>query len=192
MTYGRRGRQTYKKPTPAALKAIREMKPALPKDLQGKDKERKLAIALDMIADQAVKIASRSPIDIRGEPDSIKFAAYDKLEKAHHGHITSKEHPSGFPAITVFVNGKPRFITDTLSVEDWERKRTGTKHVVVYAEGLASHGYGTNVKTKAEALKAAAIYFKVPLSTLKSAKTLKVEQDLGHGQWKDITRGSLV
>jgi len=111
--------------------------------------------------------------DLRALSDEEKIKIYEELEKEHHGKIVMKAHRSGFPAVTVFVDDKPEFITDCLSVEIWWRKREGLTHFIIFPpEGT---GYSVSTKTKEEAIQKAAEYFKVEPSAIDEAKGWKIE-----------------
>ena len=112
--------------------------------------------------------------DIRSLNEQEKFKIYDQLEEKHHGKITLDRHSSGFPAVTISVDGKLEYITDILSVEKWWRKRKGLTHFIIFPPKGA--GYGLNAKTVDEAIQEAAKYFKVRPSDIDESKGWKIEK----------------
>jgi hypothetical protein len=65
--------------------------------------------------------------DIRLEPLPVKEQNYEDIHKLYKaGNIVSiKEHPSGFPAVTVDC-GAIHILTDILSLEEWWAKMKST------------------------------------------------------------------
>ena len=61
--------------------------------------------------------------DIRLEPLLIKEQNYEDIHKLYKAGTTVsiKEHPSGFPAVTVDC-GDIHILTDILSLEEWWQK----------------------------------------------------------------------
>jgi len=61
--------------------------------------------------------------DIRSASDEEKYEIYRQIAQLYQKgkHVTTKEHRSGFPAITVDC-GEIRVLTDCLSLEEWNRK----------------------------------------------------------------------
>jgi len=61
--------------------------------------------------------------DIRLEPLLIKEQNYEDIHKLYEAGTTVsiKEHPSGFPAVTVDC-GEIHILTDILSLEEWWHK----------------------------------------------------------------------
>ena len=65
-------------------------------------------------------MASVKRKDIRLEPHSVKEKTYTDIHKLYKSGtaVSMKEHPSGFPAVTVDC-GDIHILTDILSLEEW-------------------------------------------------------------------------
>ena len=61
--------------------------------------------------------------DIRLEPLQVKEQTYEEIHKLYKSGtaVLIKEHPSGFPAVTVDC-GEIHILTDILSLEAWWHK----------------------------------------------------------------------
>ena len=61
--------------------------------------------------------------DIRLEPLQVKEQTYEEINKLYKSGtaVSIKEHPSGFPAVTVDC-GEIHILTDILSLEAWRHK----------------------------------------------------------------------
>ena len=59
-------------------------------------------------------------LDLMGESDEVKYAKYEEIEALFKQgkKVTTKEHKSGFPAITIDCE-EIHIITDCLSAEKW-------------------------------------------------------------------------
>ena len=56
-------------------------------------------------------------------PDEEKYEIYRQIDQLYQKgkHVTTKEHRSGFPAITIDCE-EIHVLTDCLSLEEWNRK----------------------------------------------------------------------
>jgi len=65
--------------------------------------------------------------DIRLAPVSVKEGTYEEIHKLYKSgaSVSMKEHPSGFPAVSVDC-GDIHILTDILSLEEWWAKMKGT------------------------------------------------------------------
>jgi len=61
--------------------------------------------------------------DIRSAPVLVKEESYEEIHKLYKSGVPvkMKEHPSGFPAVTVDC-GEVHILTDILSLEEWWAK----------------------------------------------------------------------
>jgi hypothetical protein len=65
--------------------------------------------------------------DIRLAPVSVKEETYEEIHKLYKSGtpVSMKEHPSGFPAVTVDCDDI-HILTDILSLEEWWAKMKST------------------------------------------------------------------
>jgi len=100
----------------------------------------------------ATAAETRGIEDIMGHTRDAKYVLYDAIEARRKGgaEIRTREHKSGFPAITVLIDGRAAYLTDCLSLEDWHRERNGLKHFIVDSKELR-YPYGVNAKDEAGA-----------------------------------------
>jgi hypothetical protein len=66
--------------------------------------------------------------DIRSAPDEERYEIYRQIDQlCQKGkHVVTKEHKSGFPAITIDCE-EIHVLTDCLSLETWNAKQKETK-----------------------------------------------------------------
>ncbi len=92
-----------------------------------------------------------------------KYTVYDEIkEKYDDSSVSLKEEESGFPDVSINVEGEPSYITDAISVEKWYAKRQNLHHYIVYPtqkEIGKKGGYGVMAKDKAESIKKAEKYY---------------------------------
>jgi len=66
--------------------------------------------------------------DIMSAPDEEKYEIYRQIDQLYQKgkHVTTKEHRSGFPAITIDCEDI-HVLTDCLSLEKWNATRKDKK-----------------------------------------------------------------
>jgi len=66
--------------------------------------------------------------DIMSAPDEEKYEIYRQIDQLYRKgkHVTTKEHRSGFPAITIDCE-EIHVLTDCLSLEKWNAEQKETK-----------------------------------------------------------------
>jgi len=111
--------------------------------------------------------------DLRSLPEWKKYELYEKLEREHHGEISTKAHSDGFPAVTINVKGKLLYITDCLSIETWWRTKLGLTHYVIFPP--KGTGFSTSTKTLEEAKERAAEHFHVKVAEICEEKGWRIE-----------------
>lgn len=91
--------------------------------------------------------------DLSGKTAEEKYEVYDRIEAMRLAgrSVRTREDPSGFPAIRVYVGGRLAYLTDCLSLEEWRRVRTGTRHFIVSAKNLPRN-YGVNAVGERDAI----------------------------------------